>query len=149
MVLLWATSTQEGQCAPIPWIFANGSCSRVTPGYPRRRWQPHTMSVPPGCGGSNNAGRETGEIAPRAQRYGPRPVLAPHLATLAALIQEQPDRTLADLQAALPTPASLATIWRAVTKLGLTLKKNGTRFRTGPAGRRGRPRAVGGDRSHA
>ena len=93
--------------------------------------------------------RETGEFAPRAQRYGPRPVLAPHLATLAALIQEQPDRTLADLQAALPTPASLATIWRAVTKLGLTLKKNDTRFRTGPAGRRGRPRAVGGDRSHA
>jgi len=92
--------------------------------------------------------RETGEIAPRVQRYGPRPVLAPHLATLAALIQEQPDRTLADLQAALPTPASLATIWRAVTKLGLTLKKNGTRLRTGPAGRRGRPRPVGGDRPH-
>ena len=93
--------------------------------------------------------RETGEIAPRAQRYGPRPVLAPHLATLAALIHEQPDRTLADLQAALPTPASLATIWRAVTKLGFTLKKNGARLRTGPAGRRGRARAVGGDRAHA
>ena len=67
--------------------------------------------------------RETGEIAQRAQRHGPRPVLAPNLATLAALIHEQPDRTLADLQAALPTPASLATIWRAVTKLGFTLKK--------------------------
>ena len=67
--------------------------------------------------------RETGEIAPRAQRYGPRPVLA----TLAALIHEQPDRTLADLQAALPTPASLATIWRAVTKLGFTLKKRSFR----------------------
>ena len=93
--------------------------------------------------------RETGEIAPRPQRYGPRPVLTPHLATLAALIHEQPDRTLADLQAALPTPASLATIWRAVTKLGFTLKKNGARLRTGPAGRRGRPRAVGGDRAHA
>lgn len=77
--------------------------------------------------------RETGEIAPRAQRYGPRPRLAPHLATLAALIEEQPDRTLAELQAALPTPASLATIWRAVTKLGFTLKRNGTRLRTGPA----------------
>ena len=87
--------------------------------------------------------RETGEIAPRAQRYGPRPVLAPHLVTLAALIAEQPDRTLADLQAALPTPASLATIWRAVTKLGFTLKKNGARLRTGPTGRRGRPPASG------
>ena len=93
--------------------------------------------------------RETGEIAPRAQRYGPRPVLAPHLATLAALIQERPDRTLADLQAVLPTPASLSTIWRAVTKLGITLKKNSTRLRTRPAGRRGRPRPVGRDRAHA
>ena len=35
-----------------------------------------------------------------------------------------------------PSPASLATIWRAVTKLGFTLKKNGPRLRTGPAGRR-------------
>ena len=93
--------------------------------------------------------RETGDIAPRAQRYGPRPVLAPHLATLAALIEEQPDRTLADLQAALPTAASLATIWRAVTKLGFTLKKNGARLRTGPAGRGRRPHPVGGDRPHA
>ena len=93
--------------------------------------------------------RETGEIAPRAQRYGPRPRLAPHLTTLAALIDEQPDRTLAELQAALPTPASLATIWRAVRKLGFTLKKNGTRLRIGPARRRSRPRAVGGDRADA
>ena len=42
--------------------------------------------------------RETGEVAPRQQRYGRRPVLAPQLHTLAALIREQPDRTLAELQ---------------------------------------------------
>ena len=58
--------------------------------------------------------RETGKIAPRQQRYGRHPVLAPQLQTLAALIPEQPDRTLADLQVALRTSASLATIWRAV-----------------------------------
>ena len=74
--------------------------------------------------------RETGEVAPRQQRYGRHPVLAPQLHTLAALIQEQPDRTLADLQVALGTSASLATIWRAVKQLGFTLKKNGTRVRT-------------------
>ena len=67
--------------------------------------------------------RETGEVAPRQQRYGRHPVLAPQLHTLAALIQEQPDRTLAELQAALATSASLATIWRAVKQLGFTLKK--------------------------
>ena len=67
--------------------------------------------------------RETGEVAPRQQRYGRHPVLAPQLHTLAALIQEHPDRTLADLQVALGTSASLATIWRAVKQLGFTLKK--------------------------
>ena len=50
--------------------------------------------------------RETGDVAPRPQRYGRHPVLAPQLHTLAALIQEQPDRTLAELQVALA--------WRAI-----------------------------------
>lgn len=74
--------------------------------------------------------RATGEVAPRPQRYGRRPMLAPHLHTLAALIAEQPDRTLAELKDALATPASLATIWRAVQTLGVTVKKNGTPLRT-------------------
>ena len=64
--------------------------------------------------------RETGEVAPRQQRYGRHPVRAPQLHTLAALIREQPDRTLAELQVALGTSASLATIWRAVKQLGFT-----------------------------
>lgn len=77
--------------------------------------------------------RETGEVAPRAQRYGPRPKLAPHLHRLTELIQAQPDRTLGELKEALATDASLATIWRAVEALGFTVKKNGTRVRTRPA----------------
>ena len=68
--------------------------------------------------------REPGEVAPRQQRDGRHPVLASQLHTLAALIREQPDRPLADLQVALGTSASLATIWRAVTQLGCTVKKN-------------------------
>ena len=43
--------------------------------------------------------RETGEVAPRVQRHGRRRMLEPHLHTLAALIAEQPDRTLAELKA--------------------------------------------------
>ena len=74
--------------------------------------------------------RATGEVAPRAQRYGPRRMLEPHLHTLAALIAAQPDRTLAELKDALGTPASLATIWRAVSALRLTVKKNGAPGRT-------------------
>ena len=38
--------------------------------------------------------RETGEVAPRQQRYGRHPVLAPQLHTLAALIQEQPSTSI-------------------------------------------------------
>ena len=74
--------------------------------------------------------RGTGEVAPRAQRYGRRRMLEPHLHTLAALIAEQPDRTLVELKAALATPASLATIWRAVHALGVTVKKHGAPVRT-------------------
>jgi transposase len=74
--------------------------------------------------------RETGEVAPRAQRHGRHRMLEPHLHTLAALIAEQPDRTLAELKDALGTPASVATIWRAVKDLDVTVKKNGTAVRT-------------------
>ena len=69
--------------------------------------------------------RETGEVAPRVPRHGRRRMLEPHLHTLAALIAAQPDRTLAELKAALGTPASLATIWRAVAALDVTSKKTG------------------------
>ena len=86
--------------------------------------------------------RETGEVSPRRQRYGPHPKLGPHLHRLADLIQEQPDRTLAELQEALGLSASLATIWRAVKQLGFTVKKNGTRLRTRPARRRRRAAGV-------
>ena len=48
--------------------------------------------------------RETGEVAPRVQRHGRRPMLEPHLHTLAALIAAQPDRTLAELKDASPRP---------------------------------------------
>ena len=68
--------------------------------------------------------RETGEVAPRVQRHGRRRMLEPHLHTLAALIAEQPDRTLAELKDALGTPASLATIWRAAC-VSMRISTNG------------------------
>jgi transposase len=91
--------------------------------------------------------RETGEVTPRAQRYGPHPKLGPHLHRLADLIQQQPDRTLVELQEALGLPASLATIWRAVKQLGFTVKKNGARLRTRSARHRGRAATVEGRRA--
>ncbi len=77
--------------------------------------------------------RETGEVGPRPRRYGPRRKLAPHVHTLATLIQEQPDRALAELQEALGLPVSLLTICRAVQQLGLRVKNNRTPQRARPA----------------
>ena len=77
--------------------------------------------------------RQTGEMGPRPQRHGPHAKLEPHVHTLAALIAEQPDRTLAELQEALGIPVSVPTICRAVKQLRLTIKKNRTAHRAQPA----------------
>lgn len=77
--------------------------------------------------------RETGEIEPRRQTKFRGRTLAGQEDRLVALVTAQPDRTLAELREALPTSASLATIWRALGRLHLTVKKNGTRRRTAPA----------------
>ena len=57
---------------------------------------------------NNDDTGDLGEVAPRQQRYGRHPVLAPQLHTLAALIREQPDRTLADCMAL----GTSSPVWR-------------------------------------
>jgi transposase len=86
--------------------------------------------------------RETGEIGPRRQTRFRALALAGQEDRLRALIEAQPDQTLAELQAALPTSATLATIWRTLERLDLTLKKNGVRHRTTAASDRDRPPRV-------
>jgi transposase len=73
--------------------------------------------------------RETGSIAPRQQTKCRRRVLAGQEDRLRALVTAQPDATLAELRDALRTSAALATIWRELNQLDLTLKKNRTRRR--------------------
>ena len=75
--------------------------------------------------------RETGSLAPREQtKFRSRTLSADEEDRLVALITARPDATLAELQQALPTAAALSTIWRAISRRGLTVKKNGTRRRT-------------------
>lgn len=74
--------------------------------------------------------RETGEIAPRRQTKFRARALDGQEERLRALVTAQPDRTLAELRDALPTSAGLTTIWRALGRLQLTVKKNGPRRRT-------------------
>ena len=71
--------------------------------------------------------RATGQIAPKRRTQYRPPLLEPYLPQLAALVDAQPDATLAELRAALGVPVSLATVWRAVDRLGLTLKKSPAR----------------------
>lgn len=75
--------------------------------------------------------RETGEVAPRQQAIFRRRCLnADQEHRLVFLITARPDATLAELRDALPTTAALSTLWRAIDRLGLTVKKNGPRRRT-------------------
>ena len=68
--------------------------------------------------------RETGSIAPRQQTKFRTRVLGGQDQRLAALIAARPDATLAELQNELPVHAALTTIWRAIDRLNLTVKKN-------------------------
>lgn len=71
--------------------------------------------------------RETGTIAPRKPTKFRSRVLAGQEARLASLITARPDATLAELREALPTTAALSTLRLEIDRLGLTVKKNGTR----------------------
>jgi transposase len=80
--------------------------------------------------------RETGEVGPRKQTVFKKQALAGQEDRLRAVVDAQPDRTLAELRDLLQTSASLSSIWRALDRLQLTVKKNGTRRRTTRARRR-------------
>ena len=71
--------------------------------------------------------RETGSIAPRQQTKFRRRVLEGQEGRLSALVAARPDATLAELRDALQTSAGLATVWRALNQLDLTIKKTSRR----------------------
>jgi transposase len=74
--------------------------------------------------------REHGEITPRKQKVFKPHALAGREDQLRALVAAKPDQTLAELRDALYITASLSSVWRALDRLHLTLKKNRTRRRT-------------------
>jgi transposase len=71
--------------------------------------------------------RATGSLAPRKQTKFRARVLAGQEERLKATVNARPDATLAEIREALPTTAALSTLWLALARLGLTVKKNGTR----------------------
>jgi transposase len=67
--------------------------------------------------------RETGSIAPTAQRHGPPPKWAGDAERIAEAVREAPDATLAEYRAKLGGALSVPTLGRALRALGLTVKK--------------------------
>lgn len=69
--------------------------------------------------------RETGTVAAKVYRRGPRPRLSDRqLARLAELVRQHPDATLCELRRRLRVNCSVVTIHRALVKRGLSYKKS-------------------------
>jgi transposase len=64
---------------------------------------------------------ETGDAAPRKQTKFRERVLAAQASQLASLVAARTDATLAELREALRTSARLATVWRELRRLQLTV----------------------------
>jgi len=89
--------------------------------------------------------RDTGSVSP-AKFGGHKPyVLAAHEQLVRGLLAQQPDITLAELQATLAkrkVTVGQTSIFRFLRHLKLTFKKKPARRRAGPAGRRGRSQGL-------
>jgi transposase len=96
------------------------------------------------CSGETRARRSSGRPAAK--------ILA-HLPALAARIAEQPDATLAELRgwllAECGVAVGLVTVWRALRRLGVTLKETNPGGRAGSSGRSRGARRLAGDAAYA
>ena len=70
--------------------------------------------------------REEGRTTPKSSRNRRVPKLDAYAQPIRDLIAATPDLTLAELRDKLGVTAALATVWAAVAKLGLTVKKKST-----------------------
>lgn len=67
---------------------------------------------------------ETGSLAPRKSKTGPKPKLEPHRHAIVAAVDENPSITLEELQSQLNLPGCLPTLWYALRRWGIVLKKS-------------------------
>lgn len=87
--------------------------------------------------------RETGGLAPRAGKTGPKPRLAEDREQILAAVREDSAITLNDLRAKLELPVCVATLWLALRTWGLVLKKSAAGRGAAAAGRRRAASLVG------
>ena len=77
--------------------------------------------------------RETGSLAPRSGKSGPRPKLEPYREQILAAVQENSGITLEALRVQLQLPGCLSTVWNALRAWGIVLKKSHAGGRTAAA----------------
>ena len=93
--------------------------------------------------------RETGRVAPAAQRHGPEPGWAAHAEAIRAAVRAAPDLTLDEYRARFALPVSRSALHRALAALRLARKKSrpgrpsGTGRTWRRSGRRGGPPSRG------
>jgi transposase len=67
--------------------------------------------------------RDSGEVAPRKGRPGPKPKLAAEADRLRQAAKDEPDLSAQEYRDRLGLGCSVLTVWRALRRLGLTFKK--------------------------
>jgi transposase len=87
--------------------------------------------------------RVTGKIEALPKNSGPKPKLKAHEDKLRALIRAQPDATLSELRERLGVDVQLSTLWYALDRLKLSVKKNRMRQRAAARRRASSARRVG------
>ena len=68
--------------------------------------------------------KETGQLAPRQGDVGPDCVLEQHRERILQSIRDDPGLTLAQRQTQLQLPGCATTLWNALRRWGITLKKS-------------------------
>lgn len=77
--------------------------------------------------------RETGGIGTRYHNCGaPKKILPEHEAELRKLLGERPDMTLEELRDGIGVECTVQAVHYALSRMGITFKKNAARQRAGP-----------------
>lgn len=73
---------------------------------------------------------ETGELTPRRGKPGPKPKLERYREEIESTISNNPSITLEELKCQLNLPGCLQTLWNALHRWKIVLKKSGQSHRT-------------------
>ena len=74
--------------------------------------------------------RQTGSLAPRQGKTGPKRKLDPYRDAILKAIRDNPNLTLEELRSQLHLPGCLQTLWNGLRRWGLVLKKSHAGGRT-------------------